>query len=635
LLASTAAAQEPRAITPAALDSMAERHFGMAREAGGAAVVTVVKDGQVVFAKGFGLANPKTGAPVDPASTLFRIGSVSKLFTTLATLRLVERGTIDTTADVNRYLAAVGIRIQDDFPEPVTMKDLLDLRAGRFDWTYSYYYPIHDDSASAMPPDEVSRRLWRTARPHDVQAYDNNGLGLIGSVAAAAAGKSLRDLIRTEVLEPLGMAHSVMGVPRDRVPEMVGCHDPDPASAYRSCPYADITQNLQASGAMTVTGEDMGRLLAALLDGGRLGETRLLSPTAWARFVDFDANRMDPRLPAWGQVIYESLADGRYAFGHDGGIGRFTATVRVYPAARAGIFVAVQSGLDWEHPTEFPKALSDYFGRPAPQPPSAAMAALGTGRAGFESEFARTFIPAGGLPSAESAPPTRIPSGAIAGRYWTQHAQRKRPLLLRLAERFEPVTTVTTAGTDHLRIALPGAAPKEFEPAEVNAYREAGGGRTIVFAQSPRGINANWTDGVALTFLRRLPWHYRPAATIYPFPLALLVLLVVGVAAASGKSAGRTRALAIAGVFLVAIGVWAELELAVSQLYHGGHTGLAMLWRSALHLGLILTAVAAISLLRAGAGGGLRRLGGAVAVVAAAVVIGLTSYWGLLGRFTG
>src|SRR5262245_7538553 len=107
------AAQAPRELTVQALDSIADRHFGVAREAGGAAVVTVVKDGQVLFSKGYGLANPRSGTPVDPARTLFRIGSVTKVFTALATLQLIDRGAIDPAADVNQYLKAVGIRIAD------------------------------------------------------------------------------------------------------------------------------------------------------------------------------------------------------------------------------------------------------------------------------------------------------------------------------------------------------------------------------------------------------------------------------------------------------------------------------------------------------------------------------------------
>lgn len=196
------AAQDLRPLTAEAVLEMADRQFGMAQQAGGAAVVTVVKGAQVLFMKGYGLANPKAGIPVDPTTTLFRIGSTTKVFTAIAALQLIEQGVIDPDANVNTYLSRVGVRIDDRFTEPVTMRDLLALQAGRFDWTYSYYYPLHDDATARLPPDEISRRLWRTARPGDVPAYDNNGLGLVGFVAEAAAGQSYRDLVRTGVFEP-------------------------------------------------------------------------------------------------------------------------------------------------------------------------------------------------------------------------------------------------------------------------------------------------------------------------------------------------------------------------------------------------------------------------------------------------
>ncbi len=216
------AAQEPRPLTSPAAEAVADRYFSVAREAGGAAVVAVVKDGQILFSKGYGLANPKAGTQVDPATTLFRIGSVTKVFTAIAALQLIDRGVIDPAVDVNRYLASIGVRIADEYAEPVTIRDLLVVRAGRFDWTYSYYYPLHDDDHLRLPPDEVGRRFWRTAPPGDVQAYDNNGLGLVGLVSEAAAGKSYRDLVRTGILEPLGMTRSVVGVPKSRAPEMAG-----------------------------------------------------------------------------------------------------------------------------------------------------------------------------------------------------------------------------------------------------------------------------------------------------------------------------------------------------------------------------------------------------------------------------
>ena len=91
-------------------------------------VVVVVKDGQVLLEKGFGYADVEKKKPVDPEATLFRPGSISKLFTWTAVMQLVEQGKIDLDADVNQYL---------DFKippgpdgEPIRMRDVMTAPPG-------------------------------------------------------------------------------------------------------------------------------------------------------------------------------------------------------------------------------------------------------------------------------------------------------------------------------------------------------------------------------------------------------------------------------------------------------------------------------------------------------------------------
>src|SRR5574339_187316 len=86
------------------------------------AVVVVVKDGRVFFSKGYGYADLEARAPVDPETTLFRPGSVSKLFVWTSVMQLVEQGKLSLDTDVNEYL---DFAIPDTYPEPVTLKTLL------------------------------------------------------------------------------------------------------------------------------------------------------------------------------------------------------------------------------------------------------------------------------------------------------------------------------------------------------------------------------------------------------------------------------------------------------------------------------------------------------------------------------
>jgi CubicO group peptidase (beta-lactamase class C family) len=636
-------------LTAAAAESLADRHFGAAPSAGAAAIITVVKDGQVILTKGYGYANRATRSPVDPAATLFRIGSTTKLFTAIAALQLIDAGVVDPDADVNRYLEKLGIKLHDRYAEPVTMRALLALQAGRFDWTYSYYYPIHDDRETRLPADEVGRRFWRTDRPGDVSAYDNNGVGLIGLVAEAAAGKPYRELIRSAIFEPLEMTRSVAGVPRDRVPEMAGCADPNLATAYQHCPYDLISQNLRGSGDITITAADMGRFLLALLDQGRLGDAAVLSPESWADFTNFDRHEIDPRLPAWGEVIYEAFTGGRYAFGHDGGVGQFGSVLRIYPRSNVGVFVAVQRGLDWESPSFIPKRLSELRASPRPAAPSPDQTRFLTGWGGFEADFATTFIPPSAPPGSERlAAIAPIPASALGGRYWIQLAKGKRSLLLRMLERLEPTLAVTPLGDDRLRIRLPTGAPAGiYRRSGVNAYTDSTTRATIVFAASARGINANSTTGAAPWFYRQLPWHYRPAVTLYPLFVAFIVLVSAFaywlVSRRRPADVGVASALSL-GVAAVVFGWWSELELVMPVWYHGGHVLAAIAWRTVLHLGLaslglgVILIVLRWPVLLAPTTGPARAVKAAylgLMAMAAIVTIVLTGYWGLIGTFGG
>lgn len=91
---------------------------------------------------------------------------------------------------------------------------------------------------------------------------------------------------------------------------------------------------------MTVTAEDMTKFMTMLLNKGELDGQRILTPESWKEFVDFSSNKLDPRLPTWGRIIYETFNGGRYAYGHDGGVGRFRTILRIYPQSGIGLLFA-------------------------------------------------------------------------------------------------------------------------------------------------------------------------------------------------------------------------------------------------------------------------------------------------------
>src|SRR5215211_421034 len=125
----TAPSQQQGPTDPAEMKAFLDEELGREMEkyhiAG--AAVSVVKDGELFFAKGYGYADLENKIPVDPEQTIFRIGSVGKLFTWTAVMQLVEQGKLDLDEDINDYL---DFRIPDTYPQPITLKHLLTHTAG-------------------------------------------------------------------------------------------------------------------------------------------------------------------------------------------------------------------------------------------------------------------------------------------------------------------------------------------------------------------------------------------------------------------------------------------------------------------------------------------------------------------------
>ena len=92
------------------------------------AVISIVKDDQLLFSNGYGQANTETKQEIKADSSMFRIASTTKLFTWTAVMQLVEKGEIDLDTDINTYLTA--FQIPETFKEPITMRHLMTHNAG-------------------------------------------------------------------------------------------------------------------------------------------------------------------------------------------------------------------------------------------------------------------------------------------------------------------------------------------------------------------------------------------------------------------------------------------------------------------------------------------------------------------------
>ena len=146
---------------------------------------SMVKDGSVFLEKGYGYANSVLESPVIANETLFRIGSISKTFTAVAVLQLVEEGLLELDKDVNSYLTA--FKIPETYEEPITLRHLLTHTAGFEEKTFPsivgsmFYNDLGDILANGIPD--------RVHRPGIITSYSNYGFSLAGYIVQEISGK--------------------------------------------------------------------------------------------------------------------------------------------------------------------------------------------------------------------------------------------------------------------------------------------------------------------------------------------------------------------------------------------------------------------------------------------------------------
>ena len=334
--------------------------YAMARANVAGTVVVVVKDGQVLFEKGYGFADVKAQTPVDAKRTLFRPGSVSKLFTWTAVMQLVEAGKIDLDADINTYL---DFKIPPAFGKPITMRDLMTHTPG-FEETIKNLIvpgrktigPLHDVVAAWVPE--------RIFPPGKVSAYSNYGAALAGYIVQRISGEPFPQYVARHILGPLGMTQATFAQP---LPKRLA---PDMSKGYMQAnkppkPFEMI--GMSPAGGLSASGDAMARFMLAYLNGGTYNGARILSAqsiaTMWA-----NQHVIAPGLPAMGLGFYHMDRNGHVVVAHGGDTIMFHSDLILIPDAHVGIFFS-QNSAGGEHGMLrgplFDRFMDRYFPAPA------------------------------------------------------------------------------------------------------------------------------------------------------------------------------------------------------------------------------------------------------------------------------
>jgi CubicO group peptidase (beta-lactamase class C family) len=306
----------------------------MAKEQIPGAVFILVQNGRVVYQRGYGFANLADKTPVDPETTIWRIGSISKVFTATAVVQLADRGKYKLSDDVNRYLTKV--KVPATFRDPVRIEHLLTHTAG-----FDEIRPgtRADTQAELLPLGRfLSGKLVRLRPPGQIISYSTYGITLGGHLVEQVSEVDFETYLTRSISRPLGMLRTSIVVPDSLRRDLAIGYELDNGvnkQAMWEWYHTTPASSINASAA------DMGRFMIAHLQDGRLGTARILSASA-AREMHRQHATSHPKLAGFAYGFYESFTNGERLLGHGGNVEGFSAQMTLIPERGIGFFIATQ-----------------------------------------------------------------------------------------------------------------------------------------------------------------------------------------------------------------------------------------------------------------------------------------------------
>jgi CubicO group peptidase (beta-lactamase class C family) len=323
------------------------------------AVVAVVRDGKVIFAKGYGYADLAKKKPVSAEDTLFRCGSISKLFTWTAVMQLVEQGKTNLDADINQYL---DFKIPEPFGKPITMRNLMTHTPG-FEETIRDLITVDPKHTRSLRDYLVDHEPKEIFRPGTTGAYSNYGATLAGYIVQRVSGQPFDDYIEQHIFVPLGMTHATFRqpLPKDLQPLMSQGYE----RASGGAKEFEVVTPFPA-GSVAISAMDITHFMIAQLNNGTYNQPDLRrmqvrcpqgapncqgAPVPLVQILSAQTAILmhsrqyapDPRVNATCLGFYEETRNGHRIIGHGGDTQYFHSDLHLILDANTGLFVSYNS----------------------------------------------------------------------------------------------------------------------------------------------------------------------------------------------------------------------------------------------------------------------------------------------------
>lgn len=309
--------------------------FALQRSDIAGGVIVVVKDGNVLFAKGYGYADLARRTTPSPENTLFRPGSISKLFTWTSVMQLVEQGKLQLDHDVNDYL---DFKIPPYQGKPITLRNLMT------------HTPGFEDTAKGLLPasiDEVNLERYlkthipaRIFPPGEIVAYSNYGCGLAGYIVQRVSGERFDDYVANHIFQPLQMTHSSFAQPLP--PTLASMLSKGYKTASDGTPQPFELVDPAPAGSLSSTAMDMAHFMIAQLQNGQYGNTRILQQQT-AELMHSQQYVPAPGINGFDLGFYQENRNGLRIIGHGGDTVYFHSDLHLLLDKNIGVFMSFNS----------------------------------------------------------------------------------------------------------------------------------------------------------------------------------------------------------------------------------------------------------------------------------------------------
>jgi CubicO group peptidase (beta-lactamase class C family) len=311
--------------------------------------VALVQDGEVLYVQGYGVRSTTTGAPVTP-DTLFAIGSVTKSFTAVGVLQLVDRGLIALDTPIITYLP--GFTLSDPgAAQQVTARQLLAQTSGLPGGNDAPWYSGQITTLQQAVDYAATLRL--AATPGTVHIYSNYNYAIAGYLIAQVSGQSWADYTREHVLTPLGITRDAFDIQSmQQTPDYAVPHSLDILRGMQPIPFVSLA-GIASAGALNVSARDMGRYVLFQLGNGTFDGQQIISTALFNAMHTRQAAY--PPQPPVGPTGFQTNGyalgwftagfDGRQVLWHNGSIDGFYTMVMFIPSENVGVAVLSNAGL--------------------------------------------------------------------------------------------------------------------------------------------------------------------------------------------------------------------------------------------------------------------------------------------------